>query len=70
MAKLWSWMHDEAAALSTGGSNRLVLGSGHNIHSEKPDVVIGAITEVIVKARAKALPKTDEKSPIAAVPAN
>ena len=70
VAKLWSWMHDEAAALSTGGSNRLVLGSGHNIHSEKPDVVIGAITEVIVKARAKALPKTDEKSPIAAVPAN
>lgn len=65
VARLWSWMHDEAAALSAGGSNRLVLGSGHNIHSEKPDVVIGAISEVIVKARSKALPKTGEKPPIA-----
>ena len=66
VARLWSWMHDEAAALSTGGSNRLVAGSGHNIQNEKPDVVIGAVSEVIVKARAKALPKTGEKPPIAA----
>lgn len=70
VAQLWSWMHDEAAALSTGGSNRLVLGSGHNIHIEKPDVVVGAISEVIVKARAKPLAKTDEKPPIAPVPKN
>jgi pimeloyl-ACP methyl ester carboxylesterase len=70
VAGLWSWMHDEAAALSTGGSNRLVLGSGHNIHSEKPDVVIGAISEVIVKARGKALPKSDENRAIAPAPAN
>ena len=68
VARLWSWMHDEAAALSTGGSNRLVLGAGHNIQSEKPDVVIGAISEVFLKARAKALAKIAEKPPIAPAP--
>lgn len=70
VAQLWSAMHDEAAALSTRGANRLVAGSGHNIHNEKPDVVIGAISEVIVKARGKASPKIDEKPVVATAPGN
>ena len=70
MAKLWSTMHDEAAALSTQGSNRLVLGSGHNIQSEKPDVVVAAIAEVVAAVRAKTAAKTGEKQTIAPTPAN
>ena len=70
MAKLWSTMHDEAAALSTLGSNRLVLGSGHNIQSEKPDVVVTTITEVVAAGRAKTAAKTAEKQPIAPRPEN
>ncbi|CAN5633276.1 alpha/beta hydrolase [soil metagenome] len=69
MAKLWSTMHDEAAALSTQGANRLVLGSGHNIQSEKPDVVVAAIAEVVATVRAKTAAKTGEKQPIATPPA-
>ncbi|WP_340645683.1 alpha/beta hydrolase [Phenylobacterium sp.] len=65
MAKLWSTMHDEAAALSTRGVNRLVLGSGHNIQSEKPEAVIAAITEVLAAAQAKMAAETGEKTPIA-----
>ena len=61
-------MHDEAAALSSRGANRLVLGSGHNIQIEKPDVVVAAITEVVAAVRAKAAAKTGEKQPIAPTP--
>jgi pimeloyl-ACP methyl ester carboxylesterase len=46
-----SAMHDEFAALSTRGVRRTV-DAGHGIQIEKPDVVIGAIEEVLAQARA------------------
>ena len=50
-AKAWSHMHDEIAALSTKGVNRLVEGSGHYIQKQKPQVVIDAVAEVVAAAR-------------------
>ena len=43
--------HEELAALSSIGVRRLVPNVGHYIHSEKPDVVIEAITAVVEVAR-------------------
>ncbi len=50
-AKSWSHMHDEIAALSSRGVNRLVEGSGHYIQKQKPQVVIDAVAEVVAAAR-------------------
>jgi len=50
--KLWVVMHDEMAGLSTRGVNRIVEGSGHHIQSDKPQVVIDAVSEVVDAARA------------------
>jgi hypothetical protein len=44
--------HDEMAALSTRGVNRVVYGSSHYIHRIKPQVVIDSIDEVVNAARA------------------
>jgi len=48
---LWRRMHDETAALSRRGENRLVMGSGHLIQVEKPEAVIAAVGEVVALAR-------------------
>jgi pimeloyl-ACP methyl ester carboxylesterase len=45
--RVWNEMHDELAALSTRGVNRLVPNAGHYIQIEQPLVVIAAINEVI-----------------------
>jgi pimeloyl-ACP methyl ester carboxylesterase len=45
-------LHDELAALSTRGSNRVVPGTTHFIQQIKPQVVIDAIDEVVDEARA------------------
>ncbi|MBX3485301.1 alpha/beta hydrolase [Phenylobacterium sp.] len=52
MARLWSEMHDEAAALSTRGENRHV-DAGHYIWATKPDAVIDAVNEVVAAVRAR-----------------
>lgn len=44
-------MQDEIAALSTQGGNRVVTGTGHAIHLEKPRAVIDAVAEVLSKQR-------------------
>jgi pimeloyl-ACP methyl ester carboxylesterase len=44
--------HDQMAALSTRGSNRVVEGSSHYIQQIKPQVVIDSIDEVVDEARA------------------
>lgn len=44
--------HQEVAALSTQGVERVVTGASHDITSVKPQVVIDAINEVVDKARA------------------
>jgi hypothetical protein len=49
-------MHDEAAALSTKGTNRLISGAPHEIHEASPEVVIAAVEEVLRDA-AKAQPR-------------
>ena len=46
--------HDDLAALSTRGSNRLVADSGHYIQYERPDLVIAAINEVLAQSRESA----------------
>ncbi len=51
--KVWNQLHDEVAALSSDGSNRLVQGSGHYIQIDKPDAVVDAVAEVVAKVRAK-----------------
>jgi pimeloyl-ACP methyl ester carboxylesterase len=48
----WRSMHDEIAALSTRGERRTVADAGHSIQWDKPEVVIGAIEEVLALARA------------------
>jgi hypothetical protein len=48
--ELWRAMHEEIAALSTRGERRTV-DAGHGIPTEKPQVVIAAIEEVIAMAR-------------------
>ncbi len=51
--KVWITMHDEMAALSTRGENRIVAGAGHYIQHEKPAVVVAAVQEVVEAVRAK-----------------
>lgn len=51
----WVPAHDAYAALSTRGRNQLVPDSGHGIQSEKPDVVISAVIEVLDEIRPNAL---------------
>jgi pimeloyl-ACP methyl ester carboxylesterase len=44
---LWMTMHDELAALSTVGVNRMVEGARHSIQTSKPEAVIQAVEEVV-----------------------
>lgn len=39
--------HEEVAALSTRGQNRVVAGAGHDIHMDKPQAVIDAVVAVV-----------------------
>jgi pimeloyl-ACP methyl ester carboxylesterase len=52
MGQVWKAMHDEAAAVSTRGENRMIA-SGHNMQWEKPEAVIAAVNEVVAVVRAK-----------------
>jgi pimeloyl-ACP methyl ester carboxylesterase len=49
--KLWMSFHDEIAAHSKRGSNRVIAGTGHYIHLERPDAVVAAVEEVASAAR-------------------
>jgi pimeloyl-ACP methyl ester carboxylesterase len=50
-SEVWRSRHDAVAALSTKGARRTVEGAGHNIQMDKPEMVIGAIEEVLAAAR-------------------
>jgi pimeloyl-ACP methyl ester carboxylesterase len=50
--KLWTGDHDQLAAQSSRGSNRVVAGAGHQIHHEQPQAVADAIGQVVDQARA------------------
>jgi len=49
----WYEMHNEIAALSTRGRQRIVPGASHYIHGDKPDVVIEAVREVLTEVRGR-----------------
>jgi len=49
---LWRSLHQEIAARSTRGDERLVTGSSHMMMLDRPDAVIAAILEVIADGRA------------------
>lgn len=53
MHKEWTRAHDEIAALSTRGVNRIVADSTHYIQYDQPQAVIDAIDEVIAAVRSK-----------------
>jgi pimeloyl-ACP methyl ester carboxylesterase len=50
-AAYWFGLHDEAAASSTRGSNRLVANSSHMMMFDQPDAIRAAIDEVIAEGR-------------------
>jgi pimeloyl-ACP methyl ester carboxylesterase len=52
--RAWLVMQEELAHLSTRGSHVIAKGAGHQIHLERPDLVIGAIAKVVSEARAAA----------------
>ena len=49
--QLWVDMHDEMAALSSRGENRVVDGASHYIQIDRPEVVIDAVLEVLATVR-------------------
>jgi pimeloyl-ACP methyl ester carboxylesterase len=51
LARELSGGHDELARLSSKGSKRVILGSGHMIQLIKPEIVISAVTGVVKQAR-------------------
>ena len=50
---LWMTFHNEIAAHSKRGSNRVVRGTGHYIQFQKPDAVIAAVEEITAANRAR-----------------
>jgi pimeloyl-ACP methyl ester carboxylesterase len=51
--KLWMTFHDEIAAHSKRGSNRIVPATGHYIQLERPDSVVAAVEELAAPNRAR-----------------
>jgi pimeloyl-ACP methyl ester carboxylesterase len=49
--RIWAQMQDELAALSPQGRVVVAQGSGHAIQIDRPDVVIGAIRDVLTATR-------------------
>ena len=49
--RMWETLHDEIAAESTRGVNRIVPGTGHFIQWDRPQVVVDAILEVLAQTR-------------------
>lgn len=49
----WYEMHNEIAALSTRGRQRIIPGASHYIHGEKPEAVIEALSEVLMEVRGR-----------------
>jgi pimeloyl-ACP methyl ester carboxylesterase len=49
----WYEMHNEMAALSTRGRQRIVPGASHYIHGDNPAAVIEAVSEVLTEVRGR-----------------
>ena len=54
VAAEWRKMHRELASLSDRGTDRLVENAGHYIQLDRPELVVEAVTEVLVSARLQA----------------
>jgi pimeloyl-ACP methyl ester carboxylesterase len=48
---LWLQMHGETMDLSSDSQLRVVSHASHNIQNDRPDAVIAAVTDVVMKAR-------------------
>jgi pimeloyl-ACP methyl ester carboxylesterase len=48
---VWSSLQEELARLSTRGSRVIAEGSSHQVHRDRPDVVIAAIRDVVAQCR-------------------
>jgi pimeloyl-ACP methyl ester carboxylesterase len=48
---LWRTLHQEVAARSTRGQERLVAGSSHQMMSDRPDAIADAVREVLGEVR-------------------
>ena len=53
---VWSEMQNELTKISTKSSQIIALRSGHYIQTDRPDVVIGAIHEMVGATQATAIP--------------
>lgn len=53
--KIWRKLHTEFFNQFTSGAHYITVGSGHNIHREEPELVIGAIEQVIQLAEKEKL---------------
>jgi pimeloyl-ACP methyl ester carboxylesterase len=49
---LWRALHQEVAARSSRGRERLVTGSSHQMMSDRPDAIADAVKEVLAEVRA------------------
>jgi pimeloyl-ACP methyl ester carboxylesterase len=49
--RIWNELHDQVAAHSTGGVNRVVADAGHYIQLDQSQVVIDTVLEVVETAR-------------------
>jgi pimeloyl-ACP methyl ester carboxylesterase len=62
LSALWLRMHLETvSALSNDGELRIVAGAGHNIQNEKPEAVVKAVKDVVLKISRRA-PDRDSSS--------
>ena len=52
----WEQMQEELTRLSSRGCRRIARGSGHLVHLERPDLVIGAIRDVVTQCRPRSAP--------------
>lgn len=52
MAAHWKAGHDASAAQSRDGRNEMAPGSGHYIQFAQPQVVVAAVRDVVLRARA------------------
>jgi pimeloyl-ACP methyl ester carboxylesterase len=53
LRKQWWAMHEELARRSRRGEHRIVAGASHFIPTERPEVVVSATSEMVMKVRAQ-----------------
>ena len=47
----WEQLQEDLARLSSRGTRRIASGSGHQVHRERPDLVVEAIRDVVAECR-------------------